>query len=160
MWFSANSFSFFCKDTVDCFEFTVNACLICCYVGKETTSGSCIITQLILIFSSFHNWEQTKKLCFFSRWLSNVLKCIACVKDGCFFANNIREKGTLTPSSGDTLLLIGRIVFVIQIINVHECNSENIFMRWKIVCSIQWGDIQVRYLSIFPQMKIFLPLHE
>ena len=31
----------------------------------------------------------------------------------------------------------------IQIMNVYECNGTNIFMRWKMKCSIQWGEAEL-----------------
>ena len=50
---------------------------------------------------------------------------------------------------------------IIQIMNVYECNGTNIFMRWKMKCSIQRGakpSWMVHF--IFHRMKIFVPLHE
>ena len=41
------------------------------------------------------------------------------------------------------LYIIAKLIFhgchIIQIMNFYECNGSNIFMRWKIKCSIQWG---------------------
>jgi hypothetical protein len=34
---------------------------------------------------------------------------------------------------------------IIQIINVYECDGTNIFMRWKMECSIQRGDSRVEW---------------
>ena len=31
----------------------------------------------------------------------------------------------------------------IQIMNVYECNGTNIFMRWKMKCSIQLGEAEL-----------------
>jgi hypothetical protein len=52
----------------------------------------------------------------------------------------------------------GWIIFtactIIQIMNVYECNGKNIFMRWKMECSIQRGDSRVEWnISSFTEWK-------
>ena len=48
----------------------------------------------------------------------------------------------------------------IQIMNVYECNGTNIFMRWKMKCSIQRGEAELNGTFHLHRMKIFVPLHE
>ena len=36
-----------------------------------------------------------------------------------------------------------KILNIIQIMNVYDCNGTNIFMRWKIKCSIQRGEAEL-----------------
>ena len=35
------------------------------------------------------------------------------------------------------------IVNIIHIMNVYECNGANMFMSWKMECSIQWGGAEL-----------------
>ena len=46
--------------------------------------------------------------------------------------------------------------------NVYECNGKNIFMWWKMNCSIQRGEAELNVMVhfIFHQVKKFVPLHE
>ena len=38
---------------------------------------------------------------------------------------------------------LGSPLYTIQIMNVYECNGTNIFMRWKMKCSIQRGEAEL-----------------
>ena len=53
----------------------------------------------------------------------------------------------LLPSTRSCLIL-GQLFWflssIIQIMNVYSCNGKNIFVRWKMECSIQRGDSRVR----------------
>ena len=50
----------------------------------------------------------------------------------------------------------GMVEDSMQMMNVYECNGTNIFMRWKIKCSIQWGKAQLNEtFHLSPNENIF-----
>ena len=54
-----------------------------------------------------------------------------------------RPKLEETVRNGKTSKFRYFILISIQIMNVYECNGTNIFMRWKMTCSIQRGEAEL-----------------
>ena len=61
--------------------------------------------------------------------------------------NSIAELGAANLSNWSLKLTSCHSKFrsgiIIQIMNVYECNGMNIFMRWKMKCSIQRGEAEL-----------------
>ena len=60
-----------------------------------------------------------------------------------------------------TYNILNNFINGIQIMNVYECNGTNVFMRWKMKCSIQRGKAELNCTFYLPTNEnIFVPLHE